>query len=176
MQQRKPYHIVVSFFVRCGNMQAPAGTSALHFACSELSAVAGLLGPGGEPSLESVQRAIRGLWAVTQIVGKAARDDAEGASFSLPLASSGERACDVAIAAVCHIVAAIRREPGYTARPDLYSVLVAAVLMLGVLGHSPLGKDALRTRPVAERVHVFEAICGCTEDSCPVRARAMGMR
>ena len=138
--------------------------SALRFACDEVVNASSIFHGRGFAA-PAAQRLTRSLWWIVQLCGRATPDSPDGTEF-MGLLESGQRRCDAVLTAALRVVDTARRVPGHCERPDVFSVLVAAALVLGMFGHTPLGKVALQAHRIQERAGVFEALCSCTEDSC----------
>ena len=138
--------------------------SELQFACDELIIASQELIQRAdvESNAVAIRRTTQSLYWITQYAGAAVRGDSNWESFR---AGSGA----TIIALVQNIVGFVLRFPGYSDKPELFSILIAAILTLGMLGHTPLGLLVLQDRPAPERENLFELICACTKDDCPVR-------
>ena len=145
-------------------MQELTVPSILEFACNALTTNAQSLLAGDE---SASRRTAQALWWVTRIAGTATEHDVNWSVFLLPRANQ-IRASDVVISTTERIIDFVLKTPHCTDRPELFSALIAAVLVLGMIGHAPLGRVALQALPVDRRCKMFNLICSCTKENHPV--------
>lgn len=139
----------------------------LEYACNELIAAERAFSLG---EADAAKRATRSLWWVTRLAGTAVRGGPDWSAFLATL-PSGARTCDAVHSATQSIVGHVLLFPGgYLTTPDLVSTIIAAVLTLGMFGHTQLGLTALNACSPRERANIFSLICASTKDSCPVRS------
>jgi hypothetical protein len=152
---------------------AEGPSSPLHFAYSELvSASHELALHEGRLSGTSAAmlRLTRSLWWVTQIVGRAACGDPTSALFEEP---EGGTASISFMFAQCarKTIHAFCCSPSVQHEGAAKAAAAAALLALGMLGHTPAGLRASSRWTIENRVHVFQDLCLSSEVVSQVRWR-----
>jgi hypothetical protein len=131
---------------------APTSASALRYACDELLAAS---------TPFDVKRTTRALWWITQIVGRAVPGDPvclelEGASYDDLIPRRAKE-----IVALALLPTAPDVDPAL-----MMSATVAAVLALGMLGHTTVGLRYLKR--LGQSADVFEWLCKSSAIGCLV--------